>query len=152
MSLWLLSHIRGVAHVPDRTGANPRRFKLAPSPLLPKHLHRWCSLMIKQETGVGMDSPYVRAMPLSRLKDLDSIERVLSAGNVLIIKITPIAKRSVEETKIAINQLSDFAKRQGGDIARLGEERVVLTPPGIRIWREKARHANTSLATEGHGG
>jgi len=74
------------------------------------------------------------------------IERVLSSGNVLIIKITPIAKRSVEETKIAINQLTDFAKRQGGDIARLGEERVVLTPPGIRIWREKGRGTEASPA------
>ena len=93
--------------------------------------------MIKQGTDVVADSPYVRAMPLIHLKDLDVIEHVLSAGNVLIIKITPIAKRSVEETKVAIKQLTDFVKRQGGDIARLGEERVVLTPPGIRIWRDK---------------
>jgi len=93
--------------------------------------------MIKQGAGGVDSSPYVRAMPLKDLRDLDQIERVSSAGNVVIVKITPIAKRSVEETKIAINQLSDFAKRIGGDIARLGEERVVLTPPGIRIWREK---------------
>jgi SepF-like predicted cell division protein (DUF552 family) len=90
-------------------------------------------------------------MPLGHLKDLDLIEHVLSAGNVLIIKITPIAKRSVEETKIAINQLADFARRQGGDIARLGEERVVLTPPGIRIWREKGQASGMSSSAEGHG-
>lgn len=77
------------------------------------------------------------------------IERMSSAGNVLIIKITPIAKRSVEETKIAIDQLSNFAKREGGDIARLGEERVILTPPGIKIWREKGQAAVTLSATEG---
>lgn len=107
--------------------------------------------MIKQGTDDVGNSFYVRAMPLSHLKDLDVIEHALSAGNVLIIKITPIAKRSVEETKIAINQLTDFAKRQGGDIARLGEERVVLTPPGIRIWREKAQAMGTSSTAEGHG-
>jgi len=105
--------------------------------------------MIKQGTDGAVDSPYVRAMPLSHLKDLDLIERVLSAGNVLIIKITPIAKRSVEETKIAINQLANFAKREGGDIARLGEERVVLTPPGIKIWRGKGQEAVTLSAAEG---
>lgn len=87
-------------------------------------------------------------MPLSNLKDLDTIERVSSAGNIVIVKITPIAKRSVEETKVAINQLSDFAKRIGGDIARLGEERVVLTPPGIGIWREKSERALAQSATE----
>ena len=107
--------------------------------------------MIKQGTDVVADSPYVRAMPLIHLKDLDVIEHVLSAGNVLIIKITPIAKRSVEETKVAIKQLTDFVKRQGGDIARLGEERVVLTPPGIRIWREKGQGSGNSSAVEGRG-
>ena len=100
--------------------------------------------MIKHGTDVVADSPYVRAMPLIHLKDLDVIEHVLSAGNVLIIKITPIAKRSVEETKVAIKQLTDFVKRQGGDIARLGEERVVLTPPGIRIWRDKDQASGNS--------
>jgi len=110
-----------------------------------------CSPMIKQATEGAVDSPYVRAMPLSQLKDLDLIERVLSAGNVLIVKITPIAKRSVEETKIAINQLANFAKREGGDIARLGEERVVLTPPGIRIWRGKGQESVALSTAEGHG-
>ena len=106
--------------------------------------------LIEHSTSDGLASPYVRAMPLSNLKDLDMIERVLTSGNVLIIKITPIAKRSVEETKIAINQLSKFVKRQGGDIARLGEERVVLTPPGIRIWRDKQTAVSTS-STQRHG-
>ena len=106
------------------------------------------SSMIKRGTDGTVDSPYVRAMPLSHLKDLDLIERALSAGNVLIVKITPIAKRSVEETKIAINQLSNYVKREGGDIARLGEERVVLTPPGIRIWRVKGQANAPQTATE----
>ena len=104
--------------------------------------------MIEQGTDGGVDSPYVRAMPLSHLKDLDSIERALSAGNVLIVRITPIAKRSVEETKVAINQLSSYVKREGGDIARLGEERVVLTPPGIRIWRSKSQARASQTAAE----
>ncbi len=118
--------------------------------LLPELARSRCSPMIKQGTDGVVDSPYVRAMPLSHLNDLDLIERVLSAGNVLIIKITPIAKRSVEETKIAINQLSNFVKREGGDIARLGEERVVLTPPGIRIWRGKSQENLPPSAREGH--
>jgi len=107
--------------------------------------------MTEKGTEAVVDSPYVRALPLSSLGDLDLIERVSSAGNVLIIKITPIAKRSVEETKIAINQLSNFAKGIGGDIARLGEERVVLTPPGIKIWRGKVQATLSVSATERHG-
>ena len=120
--------------------------------LVPELAGPRCSPMIKHGTDGVVDSPYVRAMPLSHLNDLDLIERVLSAGNVLIIKITPIAKRSVEETKIAINQLSNFVKREGGDIARLGEERVVLTPPGIRIWRVKSQENLPPSAKGGQSG
>ncbi|TLY10071.1 MAG: DUF552 domain-containing protein, partial [Thaumarchaeota archaeon] len=32
-------------------------------------------------------------------------------------------------------QLYEFATAIGGDIARLGDERVVITPPGVKIWR-----------------
>jgi SepF-like predicted cell division protein (DUF552 family) len=28
-------------------------------------------------------------------------------------------------------------KKIGGDIARLGDERLVITPPLIKIWKEK---------------
>lgn len=146
-----MSHIRRIAHVPARNDENSPRFKLTLPAVLPKPTGYKCCQMIKQGADDIASSPYVRAMPLSHLKDLDLIERVLSAGNVLIVKITPIAKRSVEETKVAINQLTDFARRQGGDIARLGEERVVLTPPGIRIWRKKGQATETSTAAEIHG-
>jgi SepF-like predicted cell division protein (DUF552 family) len=39
--------------------------------------------------------------------------------------------------KTAVNDLFAFAEQIQGDIARLGEERVVICPKPIRIWREK---------------
>jgi uncharacterized protein len=41
----------------------------------------------------------------------------------------------VEDLKTVVEQLYEFATSIGGDIARLGEERIVITPPGVRIWR-----------------
>jgi SepF-like predicted cell division protein (DUF552 family) len=41
----------------------------------------------------------------------------------------------------------EFTQSVGGDIARLGEERVVITPAFIRIWREKATAAGGALPT-----
>jgi SepF-like predicted cell division protein (DUF552 family) len=34
-----------------------------------------------------------------------------------------------------VEDLYEFSVSAGGDIARLGEERIVITPPGIKIWR-----------------
>ncbi len=89
------------------------------------------------KTSKVEQSLYVKALPLHNLSDIDKIKSEVKLGNVLIVRITPLAKKSVEETKHAINQLCDFIKNEGGDIARLGEERIVITPPSIRIWRSK---------------
>ena len=76
-------------------------------------------------------------MPLRNLADVEVIKHELSLGNILIIKITPLARKSVEDVKKAVNELSVFTQSIGGDIASLGEERVVIVPNFIRIWRQE---------------
>ena len=80
---------------------------------------------------------YLKAMPLKRLSDLETIKKEVSLGNILIIKVSPLANKSVDDIKKAVNELCDFVKTVDGDIARLGEERIVITPSEVKIWREK---------------
>ncbi|MCW4051917.1 MAG: cell division protein SepF [Candidatus Bathyarchaeota archaeon] len=80
---------------------------------------------------------YLKAFPLRRLSDLETIKREVESGNVLIVKISPLASKSVDDVKTAVNELCDFVKLVNGDIARLGEERIVVTPTNVRVWREK---------------
>ena len=75
--------------------------------------------------------------------DVPRIKAEIIEGNILIVKITPIAKRSIEETKSAISELVEFVKSIQGDIARLGEERIVMTPPTVKVWRGRE---NSTLA------
>jgi hypothetical protein len=79
----------------------------------------------------------LKALPLRRLSDLNAIKREVKSGNILIVKISPLANKSVEDIKTAINELCEFVKEVNGDIARLGEERIVITPTDVRVWREK---------------
>jgi len=88
---------------------------------------------------------YVKAYPLREPIDVPRIKAEIIEGNILIIKITPIAKRSVEETKAAISELVEFIKSIQGDIARLGDERIVMTPPTAKVWRE--RTSKLAMAT-----
>ena len=74
-------------------------------------------------------------MPLRNLADVEVIKHELSLGNILILKITPLARTSIEDVKKAVNELSGFTQSIGGDIASLGKERVVIVPNSIRIWR-----------------
>lgn len=90
---------------------------------------------------------YLKAMPLRSLSDLDTIKNEVASGNILILKVTPLANKSIEDIKKAVNELCEFVKTINGDIARLGEERIVITPSGVRIWREKTTTPQEQVPT-----
>jgi uncharacterized protein len=90
---------------------------------------------------------YLKAMPLRDLADLEKIKDEVRGGNILILKITSLANKNILDVSQAVNDLYSFAEEIGGDIARLGEERIVVCPPKIRIWREKAPAKNEPLPT-----
>jgi len=86
-------------------------------------------------------------MPLRELADLENVKTEVTNGNIIILKITPLANKSIQDVSRAVNELYEFTEFIGGDIARLGEERIVICPPRIRIWREKTPAQNEPLPT-----
>ncbi|MFQ5999409.1 MAG: cell division protein SepF [Candidatus Bathyarchaeia archaeon] len=90
---------------------------------------------------------YLKALPLRALEDVEVIKREVESGNILIINWSPLARKSVEDVKKAVNQLEEFTKSVGGDIARLGEERVVIVPSFITIARPQKATAKETAAT-----
>ena len=92
----------------------------------------------KEEIAEPPSKTYLKAMPLRELSDLENIKNEVKNGNIIILRVTPLATKSIEDVKNAVNELYQFSESIGGDIARLGEERVVVCPKTIRIWREKS--------------
>jgi SepF-like predicted cell division protein (DUF552 family) len=105
----------------------------------------------KEERGIEVKGAsgktYLKAMPLRDLAELDGVKKEVNSGNILILRITPLANKSLDDVKRAVNELCEFADSVGGDIARLGEERVVICPPGVKIWREKTPVSNEPIPT-----
>ena len=99
------------------------------------------------EAKGGSGKSYLKAMPLRELSDIDSVKAEVKSGNILILRITSLANKSIDDVKRAVNELSEFAESIGGDIARLGEERVVICPPNVKIWREKTSVSNEPIPT-----
>ena len=89
------------------------------------------------KTSVRPEKIYIKAQALQSLEDLDSVKNEVSSGNILIVRLGPLAEKSTDDVKKAVSELYDFTRQIGGDIARLGEERVIVTPPFVEIWREK---------------
>ncbi len=96
----------------------------------------------EQKNEKTQKKAYLKAMPLRNLADVEVIKHELSLGNIIILKITPLARKNVEDVKNAVNELFSFTQSIEGDIASLGEERVVIVPRSIRIWRPERNVSN----------
>jgi len=84
---------------------------------------------------------YLKALPLKKLSDVETIKKEVKAGNILIVKVTPLVEKNPGEVEKAVDELCEFTENIGGDIARLGEERIVICPSGVKIWRELPKNS-----------
>ena len=78
---------------------------------------------------------YLKAITLRDPVEVQLIKEDLKKQMIVIIRVTPLAQKSVDELRRVIDDLYKFVQSAGGDIARLGEERVVITPSKVKIWR-----------------
>jgi SepF-like predicted cell division protein (DUF552 family) len=78
---------------------------------------------------------YLKALTLRDISDIAAIKEDIKKHMILILRVTPLAQKDVEELRKVVEDLYSYVQSIGGDIARLGEERVVITPPGVKIWR-----------------
>lgn len=117
---------------------------------------RWKGKVEGEEKGIKvgeretpLPSPtskiYLKALTLHSPEEMEKIKDEIRAGNILIVRIEPLVKKSVEDARRVINEMSEFIASMGGDIARLGEERIILTPPSVQIWREKSSDSSNKI-------
>ena len=78
---------------------------------------------------------YLKALTLRDISDITSVKEDIKKHMILILRVTPLAQKDLEELRKVVEDLYSYARSVGGDIARLGEERIVITPPGVKIWR-----------------
>ncbi len=86
--------------------------------------------MQKQESGT-----YLKAFTIKDPTDIESIRKDIKKGMILILRVTPLAQKDVEKLRIVVDDVYKIAKANGAEIARLGEERIIVTPSAIKIWR-----------------
>jgi SepF-like predicted cell division protein (DUF552 family) len=91
--------------------------------------------MVQEKSKAEKTQIYLKALPLRAREEVEDIKKDVSSNFIVILRITPLAQKNVEELKKAVEELYNYAISIGGDIARLGDERVVITPPGVKIWR-----------------
>ena len=86
--------------------------------------------MQKQESPT-----YLKAITIRDPSDIHTIKEDIKKDMILILRVTPLAQKDVDKLRKVVEELYAIAKNSNADIARLGEERIIVTPPGVKIWK-----------------
>ncbi len=114
----------------------------APGGAPPSELEDYTELDIEEgESRFVGPERYLKVQKLKGFVDIDSAARELSDGNIVILDIKPLAERSMNELKHAIDEMRDICVSMGGDIAGLSEYHLIMTPPKVKIERGEGSRA-----------
>lgn len=78
---------------------------------------------------------YLKALTVRDYSDIDMIKKDIKMGMILIVRVGPMAQRNLGELRKLVDELYAAARLEEADIARLGEERILVTPKGVQIWK-----------------
>jgi SepF-like predicted cell division protein (DUF552 family) len=78
---------------------------------------------------------YLKALTIRDPSDIHEIKKDIKKGMILILRVTPLAQKNVEKLRKVVEELYVIARDSNSDIARLGEERIIITPSRIKIWK-----------------
>ena len=78
---------------------------------------------------------YLKAITIRDPSDIHSIKEDIKKGMILILRVTPLAQKDVEKLRKVVEDLYVISRDYNADIARLGEERIIVAPPRVTIWK-----------------
>ena len=78
---------------------------------------------------------YLKALTIRDPSDIHEIKKDIKKGMILILRVTPLAQKNVEKLRKVVEELYVIARDSNADIARLGDERIIVTPQGVKIWK-----------------
>ncbi len=79
---------------------------------------------------------YVKPVALESVAVISEIKDELKNGNLILLNITPMLKNEKVLMQI-IDKLRDYAKEIRGDIARIDNEKILLTPSKMKIVKRR---------------
>jgi SepF-like predicted cell division protein (DUF552 family) len=91
---------------------------------------------VEEETYDDADA-FVKPMDLVVDADVDAVLNEVKSGNIVLMNISDLAKRNALKLKELIGQVKDQVKTIDGDIARISQGRVLVTPSKVKIIKRK---------------
>ena len=95
------------------------------------------NLDVSEEEMYDDADAYVKPIALKADTDLKLVAKELKDGNIVLLNVSSLVKRNPIRLKEKISKLKRYANDIDGDIARISEEQILLTPAKIKIIKRK---------------
>lgn len=82
---------------------------------------------------------YIKPLALNSVHDYDKIIAEINRGNIVLLNIRPLSTKNAVGLKEVVSRIKESVMEMGGDIARITEFYVLVTPPGIKIVKRRSR-------------
>ncbi len=85
---------------------------------------------------------YVKPINLQQESDLQIIEEELNKKNIILLNIADIVKRQ-QTLKAIIDKLKEHLGKINGDIARIDQDKILITPARVKIIKSRKPSASS---------
>ena len=93
---------------------------------------------VEEESYDDADA-FVKPMDLVVDSDVEAILNEAKQGNIVLMNIADLAKRNSLKLKELISMIKTEVKVIDGDIARISQGRVLITPSKVKIIKKKGQ-------------
>lgn len=76
---------------------------------------------------------WIKPIALEQVVDVDRISTELKKGNIVLLNIEPLYKKNTIKLRQAVSEIKGTVHSINGDMARLTEHRILITPSGVKI-------------------
>jgi uncharacterized protein len=91
---------------------------------------------VEEESYEDADA-FVKPMDLVVDADVEAVMREVKGGNIALVNISDLAKRNALKLKELVGMIKVQVKEIDGDIARISQGRVLVTPSKVKIVKRK---------------
>ncbi len=95
------------------------------------------NLDVEEETMVEDADAYVKPISLMSEEDTTMVTEELRKGNIVLLNIGDLSKRNAIKLREMVSTIKNTVDEINGDIARISNERILVTPAKVKIIKRK---------------
>ncbi len=97
------------------------------------------TLGVEEEVFEEEADVWIKPFMLESDNDVQGIKNALAEGSIVLVNIEPLYKRNKTRLKRGLDEIKKFVASIDGDIARVSEYKILVTPRGIKVYRGKKK-------------